>query len=232
MKAFLLAAGLGTRLRPLTNTIPKCLVPIQGRPLLSWWMDLFELHHISEVLINTSYLPLPVRDFIAEYNHRRHSVKLVESYESTLLGSGGTILANEKFVQGEKDFLICYADNLTNANLTDMVNFHRAHHALLTMGLFQTNNPKGCGIAACNEDGVITEFVEKPERPKSNLANAGIYVASHHIFEYIPHQDFVDFGKDVLPRLTGKMYGYPIREYLLDVGTWPNYKRAQEEWRR
>lgn len=232
MKAFLLAAGLGTRLRPITYTVPKCLVPIKGRPLLAWWMDLFEEHHVTEVLINTNYLPEPVRDFIHAYNDAHQGVKLIEYYEKELLGSGGTVLANQAFVENEEDFFICYADNLTNANLSAMIKFHKEHHALLTMGLFHTNNPKGCGIAAKDDHGLIKEFVEKPEHPKSDLANAGIYVASQRIFDYIPHKTFVDFGKDVLPLLVGKMYGYPIKDYILDIGTMPNYEKAQKEWNK
>lgn len=232
MKAFLLAAGLGTRLRPLTYTIPKCLVPIQGRPLLAWWMDLFEKYHVSEVLINTNYLPDLVREFINVYNHMQKNVKLVESYEKELLGSGGTVLDNRSFVENEEEFFICYADNLTNVDLASMMSFHKKNQALLTMGLFHTNNPKACGIAECDIEGKIQDFVEKPEQPKSNLANAGIYIANKKIYDYIPHRSFVDFGKDVLPALVGKMYGYPIKEYLLDVGTWPNYEKAQKEWRK
>ena len=230
MKAFLLAAGLGTRLRPLTYTIPKCLVPIQGRPLLAWWMDLFEKYHVSEVLINTNYLPDPVREFINDYNRAQKNVKLVESYEKELLGSGGTVLDNCRFVENEEEFFICYADNLTNVDLASMMSFHKKNKALLTMGLFHTNNPKACGIAECDTEGKIQAFVEKPEQPKGNLANAGIYIANKEIYDYIPHRSFVDFGKDVLPELVGKMYGYPIKEFLLDVGTWPNYEKAQKEW--
>lgn len=230
MKAFLLAAGLGTRLRPLTYTIPKCLVPIQGRPLLAWWMDLFEKYHVSEVLINTNYLPDPVREFINDYNRAQKNVKLVESYEKELLGSGGTVLDNHRFVENEEEFFICYADNLTNVDLASMMSFHKKNKALLTMGLFHTNNPKACGIAECDTEGKIQAFVEKPEQPKGNLANAGIYIANKEIYDYIPHRSFVDFGKDVLPELVGKMYGYPIKEFLLDVGTWPNYEKAQKEW--
>ena len=92
--------------------------------------------------------------------------------------------------------------------------------------------PTGCGIAVYNKEGKITEFVEKPKYPKSDLANAGIYVVNKKIYDYIPNKSFVDFGGDVLPELVGKMYGYPIKEYLLDVGTWPNYEEAQEKWRK
>ena len=105
MKAFLMAAGLGTRLRPITNTIPKCMVPIQGKPLLAWWMDLFEKHGVSDVLINTHYLPESVRKFIDFYNKNpEHHTKMIESYEPILLGSAGTLRKNRDFVAGENSF--------------------------------------------------------------------------------------------------------------------------------
>jgi mannose-1-phosphate guanylyltransferase len=232
MKAFLLAAGYGTRLRPLTNTVPKCMVPIQGKPLLAWWMQLFARHHVTDVLLNTHYLPETIRDYINNYNEKNTGTQLHEFYEPVLLGSGGTVQANQEFVAGEDDFLICYADNLTNTNLSDMIAFHKQKQGLLTMGLFHTNNPRGCGIAAVNDHDLIYEFIEKPEQPKSNLANAGIYVVNHKIFDYIPQsKELLDFGKDVLPLLVNKMYGYEIRDYILDIGTWPNYEKAQKEWR-
>ena len=99
------------------------------------------------------------------------------------------------------------------------------------MALFRTNIPKQCGIAKVNKDGKIIEFTEKPECPESNLANAGIYVADRRILEYFPEGEIVDFGKDILPRLTGLMYGWEINDYLIDIGTINNYKRAKEEWK-
>jgi len=230
MKAFLLAAGLGTRLKPITDNVPKCLVSIHGRPLLAWWMDLFEKHHIEEVLINTHYLPIPVQKYIKSYNKLKTGTTLVEFYESKLLGSGGTVLNNRNFIGNDENFLVCYADNLTNANLAKMIAYHMSHEGVLTMGLFHTNNPTGCGIAALDAEGRICEFEEKPQRPTSNLANAGIYVVNKKIFEYIPKKSVVDFGKDVLPLLVNKMCGYIIDEYLLDIGTMENYKKAQREW--
>ena len=231
MKAFLMAAGLGTRLSPITNTIPKCMVSIKGQPLLGWWMDLFEKQEEKNENINTHYLPEPVRDFICSYNRQGHKVKIHESYEPVLLGSAGTLRANKRFVESEGSFLICYADNLTNANLSQLVLRHEQVKPVLTMGLFHTNNPTGCGIATVNEKHMITEFIEKPKHPASNLANAGIYVAGQEIFDYIPcNKDEVDMGKDVLPLLTEKMAGFEIKDYLLDVGTMSNYKKAQEEW--
>ncbi len=230
MKAYLLAAGLGTRLRPITDTIPKCMVPICGKPLLQWWMELFDKHGITDVLINTHYLSDSVRAFIDE-NNKSFPVKLYESYEVELVGSGGTVRNNIDFVDHEDDFLIVYADNLTNTNLSDFISSHNSHKdAVLTMALFHTNRPKECGIVALDESNRITEFEEKPVEPKSDLANAGIYVCSKDVFNYIPDKGFCDFGKDILPELVGNMYGWQVDDYLLDIGTMDNYKIAQKDW--
>jgi len=231
MKAYLLAAGFGTRLRPLTDTIPKCLVPIHGRPMLSWWFDLFKKHGVTQVLVNTHYLHEQVRAFIKEYNKKDTGLTVFEAYEPTLLGSGGTILNNRDFVSGEEDFLICYADNLTDTDLSSFTGFHRENGGTLTMALFHTNLPKQCGIAAVDENGLITEFVEKSENPKSDLANAGMYVATQKIFDFLENKAFpVDFGKDVLPSLVGKMYGWNTNSYIIDIGTMENYEKANKEW--
>ncbi|MBR2215096.1 MAG: nucleotidyltransferase family protein [Selenomonadaceae bacterium] len=230
MKAFLLAAGYGTRLRPLTNTVPKCMVPIAGRPLLAWWMDLFNRYGVTDVLLNTHYLPEPVREFIAVYNRQKQGAKLLEYHEPNLLGSGGTVRENHSFIGNDSSFLICYADNLTKANLGELMSVHAQNDSLLTMGLFHASDPKSCGIATLDENGRIVEFVEKPDNPKSDLANAGIYVADSKIFSYLGNQTPLDFGKDVLPQLVGKMSGFLIKDYLLDIGTMPNYERAQKEW--
>lgn len=231
MKAYLLAAGLGSRLRPLTDTTAKCLVPICGHPLLEWWAKLFIENGVDEVLINTHYLAEQVHNYIEEYNSRNTGLRFVESYEEELIGSGGTIYTNRDFVKGEEDFLICYADNLTDVHLDELVAFHREKKAPLTMALFHTSVPKQCGIAALDDTGLVTEFVEKPENPKSDLANGGIYVASQEAFDYFPDAHFSDVGKDVLPKLVGKMYGWEIPQYLIDIGTPETYERAQREWK-
>jgi len=230
MKAILLAAGFGTRLRPLTDTTPKCLVPINDIPLLEWWFRLFEKHGITDVLINTHYLSDQVRNYIAIHNASGSKVKAFEFYEKELLGSGGTIAANIDFLQNDKDFLICYADNLTNIDLSQLITNHFLNNPILTMALFRTTVPEQCGIAKLNNDHLIIEFVEKPKHPKSNLANAGIYVASNEIFNYFPKDTNSDFGKDILPKLVNKMYGFEIHDYLIDVGTPDKYQRAQIEW--
>lgn len=230
MKAFLLAAGYGTRLRPLTDTVPKCLVPVCGKPLLAHWFELLEYHGVTDVYVNTHYLAEKVRDFISLHNNKNCEITAHEMYEEKLLGSGGTVKSGRNYV-GDDDFLICYADNLTNMDLSALIKKHKESKPVLTMALFRTNKPEMCGIATLSGE-IIADFTEKPKNPASNLANAGIYVASKELFDYLPDKEVIDFGYDVLPALCGKMIGVEQDSYLIDIGTPDNYKSAQEDWKK
>jgi mannose-1-phosphate guanylyltransferase len=230
VRAFLLAAGEGSRLRPLTNELPKCLVPIQGTPLLAIWLRLLERHDVGEVLVNLHHLATHVEEFLRSC---RTSLRVVAVYEERLLGSAGTVLANRDFVAGDPDFLILYADNLTNVDLRRMVDFHRRRGGVLTVGVKPTDRPREKGIVTLERDGRVVEFTEKPHTPRSHMANAGIYVATPGVFEALPPSlgdGALDFGYHVLPRLTGRMFAYPIDEFLADIGTPEAYQEAQESW--
>ncbi len=229
MKAFLLAAGLGTRLRPLTDEVPKCLVPIAGRPLLAWWLDLLQRHGVTDVLINLHHLPELVEKFVQSY-HGPVGIQTV--FEPTLLGSAGTLNANRSFVSGERDFLILYADNLTSADLTALIEEHRgAGGPTMTMALFHAEHPSACGIATLDDEGTIVAFDEKPEAPTSDLANAGLFVATPELFEFIRPESYPwDLGTHVLPGLIGRMHGWQTEGYLRDIGTRESLERAEREW--
>jgi mannose-1-phosphate guanylyltransferase len=234
MKAFLLAAGIGSRLRPYTDTIPKCLIPIHGKPLLQIWLELLDRHAITEVLINIHHHPEKLNEFIAAIEPAVR-IKITPFYEQTLLGSAGTIAANKVFVSDCDDFIIAYADNLTRINLADMMDFHgriKTKGGILTMGLIYSPDPRECGIAVMDPENKIVEFIEKPQKPLGNLANGGIYITTSEIFSFIPETTGapVDMGFDVLPALTGKMFGYEIKEYLRDIGTPASYRKALDEW--
>ena len=227
MKAFLLAAGLGTRLRPLTDHTPKCLLPIGGQPLLSIWLSFCSENGIDEVFINTHHLAEKVRDWAAKENT---PVGMHLVHEPELLGSAGTVLRNWDFVAGEDSFFIFYADNLVRFDLSEIVSFHQTHSGPLTMALFETPRPERCGVVQLDSSGRILEFAEKPLQPKSNLANAGIYIARASLRDYLPHHIPADFGMHVLPELAGVAYGKRLTGYLRDIGTPEAYELAQEEW--
>ena len=152
--------------------------------------------------------------------------------EPTLLGSAGTVRANRQWVSDGRPFLVAYADNLTSADLTRLARSHAKGGGLLTMALFRAAEPSRCGIVELRggeEHGEVVSFEEKPAQPKSNLANAGLYMTDHRIIDEIPDGAPVDFGFHVLPRLVGRMCGHVLQEPLMDVGTMDSYQKAQHE---
>ncbi len=212
-------------------------MPIHDRPLLEIWIALFERHGIDSVLINTHHHAAQVEACVAQLE-RKYAVDIVLSYEKTLLGSGGTLFENRSFVEKDDDFVIAYADNLTNVHLGRMIESHISNQdsaCVLTMGLFHASNPEACGIALLNAKKQIVDFVEKPAVPKSDLANAGIYVTTHEVFDFFPEkgqpgQKLIDLGHHVLPQLAGRMAGYEITEYIRDIGTVASFHAALAEW--
>jgi mannose-1-phosphate guanylyltransferase len=205
------------------------MVPIAGKPLLHYWFYLCKRYGIEELLINLHHHPDVVETYLGKLDH--HSLCINIFREDQLLGSGGTIAANAEFVAGEQDFYILYADNLTNVNLESLLEFHRSHDGLVTMGLFRTPVPEQCGIVELDWEGLVTSFQEKPAEPRSDLANAGVLVASPDVLSFIPQGTGVDLGHHVLPKLVGRMYGYVIEQYLQDIGTMESYLCALREWR-
>jgi len=227
VKAFLLAAGHGTRLRPITDTIPKCLVPIRGTPLLSIWLRLCKQFGIDEVLINVHAHAAMVRDFLRQ-NANGTQARVVE--EQQLLGSAGTVRSNRDWVASEDLFWVFYADVLCRANLEDMLGLHRQRRPAATLGVYEVSDPSRCGIASTDGSGMIQQFVEKPTSPMGNLAFSGLMIATPQILDVIPSDTPADIGFHVLPRLAGRMLAFPIQDYLIDIGTMENYLTAQETW--
>ena len=227
MKAFLLAGGHGTRLRPLTDSLPKCLVPIQGKPLLDIWLDLCARSGITEVLIN---LHAHARLVEKHLQQNGSSVIVRVVYEEHLLGSAGTIAANQSWIASDPAFWILYADVLTTTDLRRMTEFHFLHGALATVGLYQVPDPSRCGVALTDCAGIITGFEEKPKNPRSNWVFSGLLLAGPRFLDFIPPGTPADIAFDVLPRLLGKLQAYHIHDYLLDIGTMPNYRKAQNTW--
>jgi mannose-1-phosphate guanylyltransferase len=225
-KAFLLAAGNGTRLRPLTDSAPKCLLPIAGMPMLEIWLRRCEEFGIEEVLINLHSHSDQVRRFLLETSFR---VQVQVSDEPVLLGSAGTINANRAWVENEESFWIFYADVLTSFDLRAMVNQHRALGADATIGTYRVPDPSRCGIVQTDPEGWVTEFIEKPAKPVGNLAFSGILLASEGFLSAVPPSAPSDIGFDVLPRVA-RLAAYKIEDYLIDIGTLENYRSAQVQW--
>ena len=227
MKAFLLAAGLGTRLRPITDTTPKCMLDVGGRPLLDIWLAAFSEAGVDEVLVNLHHLPEIVRRHL---DARTAPPTVRPVFEPELLGSAGTLLANREWVQGEDLFLACNADNLTDFDLRLLIDSHREHGAIATLTVFHSPNPSAGGVIELDETGWVTGFTEKPEKPVSDLTNAGMYAFHPDVLDEIGATPPCDIGYDLLPRLVGKARAVLADGYFRDVGTAGAYRLAREEW--
>ncbi|MSW74990.1 MAG: NTP transferase domain-containing protein [Actinobacteria bacterium] len=226
MRALLLAAGLGTRLRPLTDTMPKCLVPIKGQPLLGIWLERLTQASIGPFLINTHYLAEQVETFV-EASVFRNQIRLVKELE--LQGTAGTLIANLDFFQG-KDGLLIHADNYC---LADFKAFQQAHsnrppECLMTMMTFRTTDPSSCGIVELDERGVVIGFHEKVAKPQGNLANGAVYILSAELLARTSTDlnAVTDFSTEVLNRFVGQIYSYETSTVFLDVGTPESYAKA------
>ena len=228
MKAFLLAAGLGTRLRPITDTTPKCLVEIGGRPLLDIWLDALTKAGVDEVLVNTHHLAGQVEAHVA----RRETGPVVRlSHEPQLLGSAGTLLANRDFVAREELFLAINADNLTDFDLGLLVDAHLAAAPIATLTVSRVPRPSECGIVEVARDGRVVDFAEKPEHPRGDLANAGMYAFAPRVLDEVPLPLPRDIGQDLLPRLVGRARAVSVGDcYFRDIGTPSALEQALDEW--
>jgi mannose-1-phosphate guanylyltransferase len=242
MKAFLLAAGVGSRLRPITDTTPKCMLVIDDRPLLDIWLDAFDRAGIDEVLVNLHHLPDVVRHHIAA----RTGPPLVRTvFEPELLGSAGTLAASRQWVDGEEMFLACNADNLTDFDVRSLVDMHLKHDAIATLTVFHSERPSAGGVVELDSTSTVIGFEEKPSQPVSDLVNAGMYAFHPSVLDEIDGTPGagtggtdiggtdigpVDIGYHLLPKLVGRAKAMEVTGYFRDVGTVSAYRQAREEW--
>jgi mannose-1-phosphate guanylyltransferase len=214
-------------LRPLTHSVPKCLLPIQGTPLLQVWLESCRMAGITDVLINVHSHAEQVKDFA---KRQSTSVRIRIAEEKQLLGSAGTLAENRNFARGEGAFFVLYGDVLTNVALKDILAFHAEKKVMATLGVCRVPNPSQCGIVTFDRNHIVRSFVEKPAQPSANWAFSGVMIAGPQIFDFVPAHRPADIGFDLLPHLTGQMAGYPISDYLRDIGTLESYRAAQTSW--
>jgi mannose-1-phosphate guanylyltransferase len=206
MKALLLSAGLGTRLRPLTNVTPKCLMPINGQPLLDIWLENLTKTGIGPFLINTHYLHEMVEEYLMKSRYKEN-ITLVN--EPVLLGTAGTLKYNYLFLKGS-DCLLIHADNycLIDFNKFLMAHYNRPKNCVMTMMSFKTDSPETCGILEIDDNGIVTGFHEKITNPPGNLANGAVYILSAQLIDWINEQNVTDFSTEVIPFWLGKIANF------------------------
>ena len=234
MKAMILGAGIGSRLDPLTRSLPKPIVPVVGKPVMGHIIDHLRHSGITDIIINVQYLGDKIVETIGDGS--AYGVKVYYSHEDQLWGDAGGLKLVESFFREDDDdtLLVVGGDDLTDTDLNVIIDAHRAKGAMATIGVTPVPDPSQFGICVTDEDGFITRFQEKPKPGEafSNMANTGIYVFNHKVFDYIPAAAFYGFGKDVLPGMLAAgepMLAVPSEAYWQDVGNLTIYRQAQKD---
>jgi mannose-1-phosphate guanylyltransferase len=230
MRALLLAAGVGSRLLPITATTPKCLVRINGRPLLDYWLELLFGAGIERVLINTHWLAGQVDAYVKA---SRWASRIDLVHEGELLGTGGTVLANRKWFQGRL-FMLAHADNLTDFDVGGLIAAHRTRPPghLMTMLGFRTDDPRSCGILELDDRNTVVAFHEKVEHPPGNLANGAVYVLEPEVIDVIAglQSSVVDLSTAIIPKFLSRILCVETDGYHRDIGTLESLRRASADF--
>lgn len=223
-----MAAGLGTRLRPITYDLPKPLVPIVNRPVMAHILTLVQAHGFSDAIANIHYFPELMKAYFGD--GAAWAVDLSYSEEPELLGTAGGV-RNVRDFFGDETFLILSGDGVIAADLGELVAAHKRKGGIGTLALKRVVDTREYGVVILDDEDRVTGFQEKPapEEALSNLGNSGIYVFEPAIFDYFPGEDFVDWANDVFPRLLDEdvpFYGHEFDSYWNDVGTIAAYKES------
>ena len=231
MKALILAAGEGTRLRPLTLDRPKPMLSVGGQPILEHLVTLLRVHGVTEIAINLHYKP----DVIVSHfgDGGRFGVSITYSPEERLLGSAGAAKQLAWFL--DEPFIVLYGDVLTDLDLTSLAARHRAGGAMTTLALYEVDDPSRVGIVSLDDAGRVTRFVEKPPPglDVGRLANAGIYVVEPDVLTLIPVGQPFDFGHDLFPLMLERglpLLGCQADGYVLDIGSPARYAQAEADY--
>lgn len=232
MKAMVLAAGLGTRLRPITYSIPKPMVPVLNRPVMEHIVNLLAGNGFSQVIANLHWFPDTIEDHFGDGS--KFGVELSYSPEEALLGTAGGVRHAAHFF--EDDFLVISGDALTDLDLASMRRFHESHDGVATLATRKVSDTSQFGVVIAGDDGRIQGFQEKPDPAEalSDLANCGIYMFDRGIFDFFPGpgqsklaeadgpEGFADWAYDIFPALleSGEpFYSFEVDAYWNDVGT-------------
>lgn len=229
MKAIILAAGKGERLRGILNNIPKPMVKINGKPILEHNILLLKRYAITDIYMNLHHQPDVIKEHFG--NGKKYGVNIKYSYEETLLGTAGAVrkIADE-YWNRKKCFILLYGDNLYEYDLGEIINFHMRKKGVATIAVYEKDDVSQSGIVVFDKDNKILKFIEKPKPQEivSNLVNTGIYILEPDVLTYIPAGKTLDFGKDVFPEMIQKgenVFGVIVTGKLIAIDTLLLYKQ-------
>lgn len=232
MKLVILAGGKGNRMGSLTSSIPKPMVPLAGKPILEYQLELAKKYDLNDVMISTGYRG----DIIREYfnNGEQWGLNIQYIADPFPLGTAGAVKGIERDLT--EDFILFYGDTMMDLDLKSLVSFHHAKNGIATLVVHPNDHPYDSDLLNIDEHNRVTAFYSKPHNQENyhrNLVNAALYVLTPEIFEYIEKDNFSDFGKDIFPRLISlnkSLYAYNTTEYIKDIGTVERLKEVEEDY--
>lgn len=217
MNAVIMAGGFGTRLKPLTDNLCKPMMPIVGKPILEYTVELLVRHGVDDIAMTLNYRPFDIIDYFGDGSSWGVNIRYV--VEDEPLGTAGSV-KNAK-PMGD-DFIVISGDAFTDINLTELLSFHRSSDALVTMAVKRVENPLGFGVVE-TQGSRIVRFKEKPiDAPSGSLVNTGIYAIKREVLDLIPN-GFYDFSKQLFPEIIGHIAAFETDAYWSDIGTLENY---------
>lgn len=222
MQALILAGGEGTRLRPLTSTVPKPVVPLVDRPFVGFMLDWLRGHGVDDVVMSCGFLAFGVRNVLGDGSAFGVRLRYVE--EPRPMGTGGAVKYAESLL--DERFLVLNGDVLTDIDLTAQIAQHEAKGARGTLALTPVEDPSHYGLVRLTDSNAVTEFVEKPAPDQIDTRNisAGAYVLEREVLDLLQPDEPASIERDVFPRLVGEgLYGYVADGYWLDIGTPERY---------
>lgn len=223
-QALILAGGKGERLKPITREIPKPLIPLQGKPIIEYSLDLLKKFGIKDVILSIGFKGEKIKEYFGD--GKRFGVNITYVEEDEPLGTAGPLKLAKKFLKGP--FITCNADELKDIDLMDMFIFHKENNALGTIALTSVEDTSKFGVANLTGNRIL-DFVEKPpkEEAPSNFINSGLYILEPEVIDYVP-EGFAMLEKDVFPKLAkeGKLFGYPFSGYWKPIGNMQQYEEA------
>ena len=225
--ALILAGGKGTRMKPITDEMPKPLIPLQGKPIIQHTIELLKKHGIDNIIISLGYMGEKIKEHFGDGS--RYGVKISYIVEKEPLGTAGPLGLAKKLIKGT--FVLCNSDELKNIDLYDMYLFHKEQNALATIALTTVSNPSAYGVAKLQGSKII-EFIEKPKISPSNLINAGLYILEPGVLDFIQDGHSM-MEKDVFPKIAklDRLYGYTFSGQWFDTGSMERYAKALKEWK-
>lgn len=222
MQAVIMAGGLGSRLRPLTNDIPKPMVKIIDKPIVQCIIENLAKYGVRDIVVTLGYKPESIMDFLADGS--RFGVRVRYAIESSPLGSAGGVKNVQDML--EDTFVVMSGDALTDINIASLLHRHFAHEGNVTMAVAEMDNVSSFGLVNADSQGRVLDFVEKPQTISSGLVNTGIYVMEKRILDKVPVGEKYDFARDLFPQILDSIYTYRLEGYWSDIGTLSSYYLA------